>query len=97
MILYQYKKLSYGKKFFKHFFIFTFFNTMEIFILALFLTIIKKFSSAFSFIFLYILCTMSVRQNMQKALGLAPSRAVSKLSGGGPGGFFSQGSGGFGK
>ena len=49
-----------------------------------------------SFIFLYILCTMSVRQNIQKALGLAPSRAVSKLAGGGPGSFFSQGQG-FGK
>merc|ERR1711972_212395 len=47
-----------------------------------------------SFIFLYILCTMSVRQNIQKALGLAPSHAVSKLAaGGGPGGFFSQGQG----
>merc|ERR1712059_46816 len=27
-----------------------------------------------SFIFLYILCTMSIRQNIQKALGFAPSR-----------------------
>ncbi|KAI1289967.1 Calcium load-activated calcium channel [Halotydeus destructor] len=31
-----------------------------------------------SFIFLYILCTMSIRQNIQKLLGFAPSRAVSK-------------------
>ena len=31
-----------------------------------------------SFIFLYILCTMSIRQNVQKALGFAPSRAASK-------------------
>jgi len=31
-----------------------------------------------SFIFLYILCTMSIRQNVQKMLGLAPSRAASK-------------------
>jgi len=31
-----------------------------------------------SFIFLYILCTMSIRQNVQKLLGLAPSRAASK-------------------
>ncbi|KAK6618939.1 Calcium load-activated calcium channel [Polyplax serrata] len=31
-----------------------------------------------SFIFLYILCTMSIRQNIQKILGFAPSRAVSK-------------------
>ena len=31
-----------------------------------------------SFIFLYILCTMSIRQNMQKFLGFAPSRAASK-------------------
>ncbi|XP_046362288.1 calcium load-activated calcium channel-like [Haliotis rubra] len=31
-----------------------------------------------SFIFLYILCTMSIRQNIQKMLGLAPSRAASK-------------------
>lgn len=35
-----------------------------------------------SFIFLYILCTMSIRQNIQKILGLAPSRAASKQSGG---------------
>ena len=33
-----------------------------------------------SFIFLYILCTMSIRQNIQKALGFAPSRAASKQS-----------------
>ncbi|KAJ3655280.1 hypothetical protein Zmor_014415 [Zophobas morio] len=31
-----------------------------------------------SFIFLYILCTMSIRQNIQKLLGFAPSRAASK-------------------
>jgi len=31
-----------------------------------------------SFIFFYILCTMSIRQNVQKALGFAPSRAASK-------------------
>ncbi|XP_053206222.1 calcium load-activated calcium channel-like [Panonychus citri] len=31
-----------------------------------------------SFIFLYILCTMSIRQNIQKILGFAPSRAASK-------------------
>ena len=31
-----------------------------------------------SFIFLYILCTMSIRKNIQKALGFAPSRAASK-------------------
>merc|ERR1712106_819091 len=30
-----------------------------------------------SFIFPYILCTMSIRQNIQKALGFAPSRAAS--------------------
>ncbi|XP_041369226.1 calcium load-activated calcium channel-like [Gigantopelta aegis] len=35
-----------------------------------------------SFIFLYILCTMSIRQNIQKMLGLAPSRAASKQGGG---------------
>ena len=34
-----------------------------------------------SFIFLYILCTMSIRQNVQKMLGFAPSRAVSKVGG----------------
>jgi hypothetical protein len=31
-----------------------------------------------SFIFLYILCTMSIRQNVQKLLGFSPSRAASK-------------------
>lgn len=31
-----------------------------------------------SFTFLYILCTMSVRQNIQKLLGFAPSRAAAK-------------------
>ncbi|KAK6313826.1 hypothetical protein J4Q44_G00152850 [Coregonus suidteri] len=36
-----------------------------------------------SFIFLYILCTMSIRQNIQKMLGLAPSRAATKQAGGG--------------
>ncbi|KAK4015388.1 calcium load-activated calcium channel [Daphnia magna] len=35
-----------------------------------------------SFIFLYILCTMSIRQNIQKLLGFAPSRAANKQSGG---------------
>lgn len=35
-----------------------------------------------SFIFLYILCTMSIRQNVQKLLGFSPSRAASKNSGG---------------
>ncbi|XP_022364436.1 calcium load-activated calcium channel isoform X2 [Enhydra lutris kenyoni] len=35
-----------------------------------------------SFIFLYILCTMSIRQNIQKILGLAPSRAATKQAGG---------------
>jgi len=39
-----------------------------------------------SFIFIYILCTMSIRQNIQKVLGFAPSRAASKQ--GGAGGFF---------
>jgi len=34
-----------------------------------------------SFIFLYILCTMSIRQNIQKLLGFAPSRAASKGNG----------------
>jgi len=34
-----------------------------------------------SFIFLYILCTMSIRQNIQKLLGFSPSRAASKQSG----------------
>ncbi|MFH4979282.1 hypothetical protein AB6A40_005991 [Gnathostoma spinigerum] len=31
-----------------------------------------------SFIFLYILCTMTVRQNLQKMLGFAPSRAMNR-------------------
>lgn len=31
-----------------------------------------------SFIFLYILCTMSFRQNIQKILGFSPSRAANK-------------------
>lgn len=31
-----------------------------------------------SFIFLYILCTMSIRQNLQKLLGFAPSRAMNR-------------------
>jgi len=35
-----------------------------------------------SFIFFYILCTMAIRQNIQKMLGFAPSRAVSKAGGG---------------
>lgn len=35
-----------------------------------------------SFIFLYILCTMSIRQNIQKLLGFAPSRATNKQGGG---------------
>ncbi|EDV28010.1 Transmembrane and coiled-coil domains protein 1 [Trichoplax sp. H2] len=35
-----------------------------------------------SFIFLYILCTMSIRQNLQKLLGFAPSRAASRVGGG---------------
>ncbi|CAD7691156.1 unnamed protein product [Nyctereutes procyonoides] len=35
-----------------------------------------------SFIFLYILCTMSIRQNIQKILGLAPSHAATKQAGG---------------
>lgn len=34
-----------------------------------------------SFIFLYILCTMSIRQNIQKLFGFAPSRTASKQSG----------------
>lgn len=34
-----------------------------------------------SFIFLYILCTMSIRQNIQKLLGFAPSRTANKQSG----------------
>jgi len=40
-----------------------------------------------SFIFLYILCTMTIRQNIQKFLGFAPSRAMNKQSQMG-GGFF---------
>ncbi|ESO09263.1 hypothetical protein HELRODRAFT_156425 [Helobdella robusta] len=39
-----------------------------------------------SFIFLYILCTMSIRQNIQKMLGFAPSRSANKQSSG----FFSS-------
>jgi len=35
-----------------------------------------------SFIFFYILCTMAIRSNIQKLLGFAPSRAVSKAGGG---------------
>jgi len=35
-----------------------------------------------SFIFLYILCTMSIRQNIQKMLGFAPSRTANKQGGG---------------
>jgi len=35
-----------------------------------------------SFIFLYLLCTMSIRQNIQKMLGFAPSRAANKQGGG---------------
>ncbi|KAK2156200.1 hypothetical protein LSH36_219g01009 [Paralvinella palmiformis] len=35
-----------------------------------------------SFIFLYILCTMSIRQNIQKLLGFAPSRAANKQGSG---------------
>ncbi|KAL3310972.1 hypothetical protein Ciccas_010456 [Cichlidogyrus casuarinus] len=31
-----------------------------------------------SFVFLYMLCTMSIRQNVQKALGFAPSRAMAR-------------------
>ncbi|KAJ1530663.1 hypothetical protein ONE63_005534 [Megalurothrips usitatus] len=34
-----------------------------------------------SFIFLYILCTMSIRQNTQKLLGFAPSRTATKQGG----------------
>ncbi|VDO73888.1 unnamed protein product [Heligmosomoides polygyrus] len=34
-----------------------------------------------SFIFLYILCTMTIRQNLQKALGFAPSRAMNRQQG----------------
>ncbi|XP_003387319.1 PREDICTED: calcium load-activated calcium channel-like [Amphimedon queenslandica] len=32
-----------------------------------------------SFIFLYILCTMSIRENLQKLMGVGVSRSVSKL------------------
>ncbi|XP_013411522.1 calcium load-activated calcium channel [Lingula anatina] len=35
-----------------------------------------------SFIFLYIVSTMSIRQNIQKLLGFAPSRAANKQGGG---------------
>jgi uncharacterized membrane protein (DUF106 family) len=35
-----------------------------------------------SFLFLYILCTMSIRQNLQKVLGVEPSRAVAKMGNG---------------
>jgi len=35
-----------------------------------------------SFIFLYILCTMTIRQNLQKMLGFAPSRAMNRQQGG---------------
>ncbi|KPM02282.1 transmembrane and coiled-coil domains protein 1-like protein [Sarcoptes scabiei] len=34
-----------------------------------------------SFIFLYILCTMSIRQNIQKVLGFAPSRSANQQTG----------------
>jgi hypothetical protein len=44
-----------------------------------------------SFIFLYILCTMSIRQNLQKILGFAPSRALNRQTQGS--GFFGQASG----
>uniref|UniRef100_A0A1I7Z994 Calcium load-activated calcium channel n=1 Tax=Steinernema glaseri TaxID=37863 RepID=A0A1I7Z994_9BILA len=40
-----------------------------------------------SFIFLYILCTMTVRQNLQKIFGFAPSRAMNRQQG--PGMFLS--------
>ncbi|CAH8646206.1 unnamed protein product [Heterobilharzia americana] len=33
-----------------------------------------------SFVFVYILCTMSIRQNVQKILGFAPSRSFNKQS-----------------
>ncbi|CAK5031953.1 unnamed protein product [Meloidogyne enterolobii] len=42
-----------------------------------------------SFIFLYILCTMTLRQNLQKMLGFAPSRTLSRQN---QGGFFGQSS-----
>eukprot|EP00731_Ephydatia_muelleri_P024899 Em0016g1170a len=35
-----------------------------------------------SFLFLYILCTMSIRENVQKLLGFGPSRTASKMGGG---------------
>lgn len=35
-----------------------------------------------SFIFLYILCTMSIRENVQKLLGFGPSRTANKVGGG---------------
>jgi hypothetical protein len=35
-----------------------------------------------SFLFMYILSTMSIRQNLQKMLGVETSRAVSKLGNG---------------
>ena len=34
-----------------------------------------------SFIFLYVLCTMSVRENITKLLGFGPSRSVNKMAG----------------
>uniref|UniRef100_A0AC34QG87 Phenylalanine--tRNA ligase beta subunit n=1 Tax=Panagrolaimus sp. JU765 TaxID=591449 RepID=A0AC34QG87_9BILA len=37
-----------------------------------------------NFVFLYILCTMTIRQNMQKFLGFAPSRAVARQNQGNP-------------
>lgn len=47
--------------------------------------------TACSFMFLYILCTMSIRQNVQKLLGFSLSRTSSKQGGGmfgpTPGGF----------
>ncbi|EGD77474.1 hypothetical protein PTSG_12755 [Salpingoeca rosetta] len=33
-----------------------------------------------AFIFLYITCTMAIRQNLQKALGVTPSRAAAKIT-----------------
>ncbi|KAI1732755.1 integral membrane protein DUF106 domain-containing protein [Ditylenchus destructor] len=42
-----------------------------------------------SFIFLYILCTMSIRQNLQKMLGFTPSRALTRQTQG-MGGLFGQ-------
>ncbi|KAF5398019.1 Calcium load-activated calcium channel [Paragonimus heterotremus] len=35
-----------------------------------------------SFIFVYMLCTMSIRQNVQKILGFAPSRSMNKQASG---------------